>query len=72
MDADTNATRGEEASLLVYVNGSHEYVIFDPRNNEVSQISKHTQKNIQADEPGELYGFVVHCFNLLISIICVL
>ncbi|KAM0845807.1 hypothetical protein ACQ4PT_056112 [Festuca glaucescens] len=54
MDAHTNATRGEEASLLVYVNGSHEYVIFDPRNNEESQISKHTQKNIQADEPARI------------------
>jgi Uma2 family endonuclease len=58
--------------LLVYVNGSHEYVIFDPRNNEVSQISKHTQKNIQADEPGELVvRLVVHCFNLLIFIMCI-
>ena len=53
MDADTNATRGEEASLLVYVNGSHEYVIFDPQNNKEPEISKRTPKNIQADEPGE-------------------
>ena len=31
MDADTNATRGEEASLLVYVNGSHECYLWSPK-----------------------------------------
>jgi phosphomannomutase len=60
MDADTNATRGEDASLLVYVSGSHEYVIFDLLNNEESQISKHTQKSTQADEPGE-FGVWLCC-----------
>jgi NET1-associated nuclear protein 1 (U3 small nucleolar RNA-associated protein 17) len=52
LDDDSSATRDEEASLLVYVNGSHECVIFDPRNNE-SQIRKRTWKNVQANEPGE-------------------
>ncbi|KQJ85864.1 WD repeat-containing protein 75 [Brachypodium distachyon] len=46
--------RGEDASLLVYVNGSHEYFIFDPRKNEESQLSKSAQKNIQADEPASI------------------
>jgi NET1-associated nuclear protein 1 (U3 small nucleolar RNA-associated protein 17) len=52
-DDDTRATRDEEASLLVYVNSSHEYVIFDPRNKEESQVSMRTQKNVQDNEPGE-------------------
>ena len=53
LDANTSGTRGGEASLLVYVNSSHEYVIFDPRKIEESQISKSAQKNIKAEEPGE-------------------
>jgi NET1-associated nuclear protein 1 (U3 small nucleolar RNA-associated protein 17) len=52
MDAATKARRGEEASLLVYINGFHEFIIFDPRNNEELQISKRIQKSIQTDEPG--------------------
>lgn len=61
LDANTDDTRDGEASLLVYVNGSHEYVIFDPRNNEEPQISQNTRKNIQADEPGEFVVFLT-CF----------
>uniref|UniRef100_R7W8H4 WD repeat-containing protein 75 second beta-propeller domain-containing protein n=1 Tax=Aegilops tauschii TaxID=37682 RepID=R7W8H4_AEGTA len=53
-DANTDDTRGGEASLLVYVNGSHEYVIFDPLKNEEPQISKSTRKNIQTDEPAPI------------------
>jgi hypothetical protein len=58
IDAATNAMRGEDASLLIYVNGSHEF--FDPRDNEESQINKLSQKSIQADEPGE-FGVWLCC-----------
>ncbi|VAI27360.1 unnamed protein product [Triticum turgidum subsp. durum] len=54
LDANTDVTRDGEASLLVYLNGLHEYVIFDPRNNEEQQISQNTRKNIQADEPAPI------------------
>lgn len=67
-----------EASSLVYVNGSHEYVIFDPRSNEELHIGKSAHKSIQTEEPGELwfcciysnrllYTCIVHCVNLLFS-----
>jgi Uma2 family endonuclease len=65
LDDDTSAPRDEEVSFLVYVNSSHEYVIFDPRNSEESQVSKRTQKDVQDNEPGE---FVV-CL-LLIALTC--
>lgn len=43
-----------EASSLVYVNGSHEYVIFDPRSNEELHIGKSAHKSIQTEEPGPI------------------
>ncbi|KAG8049218.1 hypothetical protein GUJ93_ZPchr0009g2095 [Zizania palustris] len=44
---------GGEASLLVYVNGSHEYVVFDPRNEEL-HIGKNAHKNVQTEEPAPI------------------
>ncbi|XP_062202076.1 uncharacterized protein LOC133904619 [Phragmites australis] len=54
LDANTNDSRGGEELSLVYVNGSHEYIISDPRKNEEFVSSKHTEKKIQAEEPAPI------------------
>ncbi|KAL6847087.1 hypothetical protein ACP4OV_022940 [Aristida adscensionis] len=51
---DTNGSRDGEAPLLVYVNGSHEYAIFDPRNKEELVISKNKDRKIRAEEPAPI------------------
>ncbi|XP_062204036.1 uncharacterized protein LOC133906224 [Phragmites australis] len=56
LDANTTGSRDGEALSLVYVNGSHEYVIFDPRKDEELVISKSTGKKIKAEEPA-LIGY---------------
>lgn len=53
LDVDANNSRDKKTMLLVYVNGSHEYVIFDPRKSEKLVITRNTQKKIQAEESGE-------------------
>lgn len=53
LDANANDSRDGETLSLVYVNGSHEYAIFDPRKSEELVISRNMDKKIQADEPGE-------------------
>lgn len=69
LDANAaDSSRDKEPMLLVYVNGSHEYVIFDPRRSEEVVISKNTHKKIQAAEPGEYFVVccivLVHCFYI--------
>ncbi|XP_066358798.1 LOW QUALITY PROTEIN: uncharacterized protein [Miscanthus floridulus] len=54
LDANVDSSRDKEAMLLVYVNGSHEYVIFDPRKSEEVVVSKNTLKKIQAEEPAPI------------------
>ncbi|WVZ91196.1 hypothetical protein U9M48_037400 [Paspalum notatum var. saurae] len=53
LDADASS-RDSEAMFLVYVNCSHEYVIFDPRKSEELGVSKNTHKKIQAEEPAPI------------------
>lgn len=59
MDANANNSRDRDTVSLVYVNGSHEYAIFDPRKSEELVISRNADKKIQADEPGECVIWVV-------------
>lgn len=66
MDANADSSRDKEGMLLVYVNGSHEYVIFDPRNSEEVVVSKNTHKKFQAEEHGEYY---MVCFIVLECVI---
>ncbi|CAD6267019.1 unnamed protein product [Miscanthus lutarioriparius] len=54
LDANVDSSRDKEAMLLVYVNGSHEYVIFDPRKSEEVVVSKNMLKKIQAEEPAPI------------------
>lgn len=54
MDANADSSRDKEPMLLVYVNGSHEYAIFDPRESEEVVISKNKHKKIQAEEPAPI------------------
>ncbi|TKW29524.1 hypothetical protein SEVIR_3G401100v4 [Setaria viridis] len=56
LDANANNSRDRETVSLVYVNGSHEYAIFDPRKSEELVISRNADKKIQADEPA-LIGY---------------
>jgi hypothetical protein len=65
LDANADSSRDKEAMLLVYVNGSHEYVIFDPRKSEVV-VSKNTHKKIQAEESGE------YCMVCCIVLECII
>ena len=70
LDANADSSRDKEAVLLVYVNGSHEYVIFDPRKSEEVVVSKNTHKKIQAEEPGEycmVCCIVLECIILLLA-----
>lgn len=63
LDANADSSRDKEPMLLVYVNGSHEYAIFDPRESEEVVVSKNKHKKIQAEEPGEYKSIVglLHC-----------
>ncbi|CAL4905194.1 unnamed protein product [Urochloa decumbens] len=54
LDANADNSRDSETISLVYVNGSHDYVIFDPRKSEGLVISRNTNKKIQADEPAPI------------------
>nr|CAB3462586.1 unnamed protein product [Digitaria exilis] len=54
LDVDANNSRDKKTMLLVYVNGSHEYVIFDPRKSEKLVITRNTQKKIQAEESAPI------------------
>lgn len=65
LDANADSSRDKEPMLLVYVNGSHEYAIFDPRESEEVVISKNKHKKIQAEEPGEYCRFVALFLNAL-------
>lgn len=71
LDANRKDRIDGEASSLVYVNGSHEYVIFDPRSNEELHIGKSAHKNIQTEEPGELWfaAFILISFCILVFFI---
>ncbi|KAL6622616.1 hypothetical protein ACP70R_032495 [Stipagrostis hirtigluma subsp. patula] len=51
---DTDGSRDGEALLLVYVNGSHEYVIFDPRKKDELAIRRNKIKKVQAEEPAPI------------------
>ncbi|KAJ1266298.1 hypothetical protein BS78_08G140500 [Paspalum vaginatum] len=53
LDADASS-RDREAMFLVYVNCSHEYVIFDPRKSEELVVGKNTHKKIQAEDPAPI------------------
>ncbi|PAN21831.1 hypothetical protein PAHAL_3G492900 [Panicum hallii] len=44
------SSKDKETMLLVYVNGSHEYVIFDPLKREELVVSRNIDKKIQAEE----------------------
>ncbi|RLN00886.1 WD repeat-containing protein 75 [Panicum miliaceum] len=44
------SSKDKETMVLVYVNGSHEYVIFDPLKREGLVISRNIDKKIQAEE----------------------
>jgi len=44
------SSKDKETMLLVYVNGSHEYVIFDPRKREELVVSRNIDKKVQAEE----------------------
>lgn len=54
LDANADSSRDKEPMLLVYVNGSHEYAIFDPRESEEVVVSKNKHKKIQAEEPAPI------------------
>ncbi|TVU49134.1 hypothetical protein EJB05_00428 [Eragrostis curvula] len=54
LDANANDSGDGETMSLVYVNSSHEYVIFDPRKNEELVSSKHKEKRIQAEESAPI------------------
>jgi hypothetical protein len=45
VDANVSDLRDEEILSLVYVNSSHEYVVFDPHKNEELVSSKHKAKD---------------------------
>jgi hypothetical protein len=63
VDANANDSRHGETPSLVYVNSSHEYVVFDPHKNEELVSSKHKGRKIQAEESG---GFIVlSCYIFL-------
>jgi len=44
------SSKDKETMLLVYVNGSHEYVIFDPRKREELVVSRNIDRKVQAEE----------------------
>jgi hypothetical protein len=63
VDANANDSRNGETPLLVYINSSHEYVVFDPHKNEELVSSKHKGRKIQAEESGEF--IVLSCYIFL-------
>jgi hypothetical protein len=63
VDANANDSRHGETPSLVYVNSSHEYVVFDPHKNEELVSSKHKGRKIQAEESGEF--IVLSCYIFL-------
>ena len=56
------SSKDKETMLLVYVNGSHEYVIFDPRKREELVVSRNIDRKVQAEELGECVAWVVTLF----------
>jgi len=56
------SSKDKETMLLVYVNGSHEYVIFDPRKREELVVSRNIDKKVQAEELGECVAWIVTLF----------
>uniref|UniRef100_A0A0E0MPF9 WD repeat-containing protein 75 second beta-propeller domain-containing protein n=1 Tax=Oryza punctata TaxID=4537 RepID=A0A0E0MPF9_ORYPU len=50
LDANSKDMIDGEPSSLVYINSSHEYVIFDPRSSEELHIGKSAHKNVQTEE----------------------
>jgi NET1-associated nuclear protein 1 (U3 small nucleolar RNA-associated protein 17) len=63
VDANASDLRDGEIPSLVYVNSSHEYVVFDPHKNEELVSSKHKARRIQAEESGEF--FLLSCYIFL-------
>jgi hypothetical protein len=74
VDANVSDLRDEEILSLVYVNSSHEYVVFDPHKNEELVSSKHKARRIQAEESGEFFFcylvifFCLQCFIIFSAI----
>jgi hypothetical protein len=69
VDANVSDLRDEEILSLVYVNSSHEYVVFDPHKNEELVSSKHKARRIQAEESGEFFFVILlyfSAFNVLL------
>jgi hypothetical protein len=69
VDANASDLRDGEILSLVYVNSSHEYVVFDPHKNEELVSSKHKARRIQAEESGEFffcYLVIFFCLNVLL------
>lgn len=56
-EQDTNAKERKDTSCLAYINGDHEYIIFDPQSTEDVQISKTARKNQLSPEEALLIGY---------------
>jgi hypothetical protein len=65
VDANASDLRDGEILSLVYVNSSHEYVVFDPHKNEELVSSKHKARRIQAEESGEFFFVILLYFSAL-------
>lgn len=54
---DTESIEGKDISLLLYINGDHEYVIFDPHSKEENQISRNARKTQVPPEESVRIGY---------------
>ncbi|XP_010904674.1 uncharacterized protein [Elaeis guineensis] len=54
---DTKSIEGKDTSLLLYINGDHEYVIFDPHSNEENQMRRNAQKSQAPPEEAVRFGY---------------
>ncbi|XP_078428741.1 transducin/WD40 repeat-like superfamily protein isoform X2 [Wolffia australiana] len=55
---DGKVSEGNTSSeLLVFINGEHEYVVFDPFTNMAHQIRKRSKDSRSLDEKAESYGY---------------
>lgn len=62
---EIKAMDGEKPSLLVYVNGDHEYIIFDPHNmdNRIGKSSRTSQ--IALEEAGKSHDGISRQHHVL-------
>ncbi|KAG1368428.1 WD repeat-containing protein 75 [Cocos nucifera] len=54
---DTKSIEGKDTSLLLYINGHHEYVIFDPHSNEENQMRRNARKSQAPPEEAVRFGY---------------